>query len=215
MLVRDRMTSAPVTVTPATPYDQALQLMRERGVRRFPVIDAQRHVVGIISEKDLLNAAPSPATSLTHFELYTLLAKLTVGELMSRQVLTVEPLTPLEEAARIMADHKIGGLPVVEQEQLVGIITETDIFRTMVDLLGARRSGLRLAFRVDDHRGALAEVASDVTRYGGNIIAVALLPDGDPQHPIMMLKIEDADEERLVAILKSRRCEMLDVRTIA
>lgn len=215
MLVRDRMTTEPLTVTSDTPYDQALHLMREHKVRRFPVIDAQRCVVGIISEKDLLNAAPSPATSLTHFELQTLLAKLSVSEIMTRPVITVDRGTPLEEAARIMADNKIGGLPVLDEQQtLVGIITETDIFRAMIDMLGARRAGLRLTFRVDDHRGALAEAAAEVTRQGGNIVTVAVLPDGDGQHPIMMLKIEDADQERLVAMLRGRRVDVLDVRTV-
>lgn len=212
MLVRDRMTADPVAVTSDLPYDQALRLMRERGVRRFPVIDLQRHVVGIVSEKDLLNAAPSPATTLSQFEMQTLLAKLTVGAVMTRQVLLVSPSTPLEEAARIMADNKIGGLPVTDEQQLVGIITETDIFRAMIDMLGARRAGLRLTFRVDDYRGMLAQLAGEVTRQGGNIYAVTVLHDGDQQHPIVMLKIEDADEERLIAMLRGRHADVLDVR---
>jgi acetoin utilization protein AcuB len=212
MLVRDRMTADPVAVLPEMPYDQALRLMRERNVRRFPVIDARRHVVGIVSEKDLLNAAPSPATTLSQFEMQTLLAKLTVSAVMSRQVLLVSPDTPLEEAARIMADNKIGGLPVTEEQELVGIITETDIFRTMIDMLGARRPGLRVTFRVADHRGALAQMVGEVARQGGNILAVTMLHDSDEQHPIVTLKIEDGDEERLVAMLRGWRIEVLDVR---
>ena len=212
MLVRDRMTADPVAVLPEMPYDQALRLMRERSVRRFPVIDARRHVVGIVSEKDLLNAAPSPATTLSQFEMQTLLAKLTVSAVMSRRVLIVNPETPLEEAARIMADNKIGGLPVTEEQQLVGIITETDIFRTMVDMLGARRPGLRVTFRVADHRGALAQLVGEVARQGGNILAVTMLHDSDQQHPIVMLKIEDGDEERLVAMLRGWHIDVLDVR---
>lgn len=213
MLVHDRMTPDPVTVTPQTPFDQALRLMRERRVRRFPVVDAQRHVIGIVSEKDLLNVAPSPATTLTQFEMQTLLARLTIGEVMRRTVIVVGPATPLEEAARIMADNKIGGLPVVEAQRLVGIITETDIFRTMIDMLGARRAGLRLTFRCDDQPGLLAQVAGEVTRQGGNIIAVTMLQDSDQQHPVMMLKIEDANAERLVAMLRGRHADVLDVRS--
>lgn len=215
MLVRDQMTLHAITVAPDTTFDQALRLMRARRVRRFPVVDAQHHVVGIVSEKDLLNAAPSPATSLDRHEMHALLDKLTVADVMTRQVLTVTPATPLEEAARIMADNKIGGLPVVDQQRaLAGIITETDIFRTMVDLLGARRTGLRLTFRVEDHRGALAEVVGEVTRQGGNIITVGVFQGDDQSHPMIIMKIEGGDQERLVAMLRGRRAQVLDVRQI-
>lgn len=215
MLVRDRMTADPVTISPETSFNDALRLMRERRVRRFPVLNTQRRVVGIVSEKDLLNAAPSPATTLDRYEISTLLARLKARDVMTRDVITVMPDLPLEEAARIMADNKIGGLPVVDGgHELVGIITETDIFRTMVEMLGARRRGLRLTFRVEDQRGALAQFAGEITRQGGNIITVGVFQGDDQVHPVIMTKVEFVDEERLVATLRSKGAEMLDIRRV-
>lgn len=215
MLVRDQMTPNPITVAPTTTFDRALQLMRERRVRRFPVLNAQQRVVGIISEKDLLNAAPSPATVLDRFELHTLIAKLPVDKVMSRNVISVQPDTPLEEAARLMADNKIGGLPVIDaQHTLVGVITETDIFRVMVDLLGARSKGLRLTFQIEDQRGVLAKFVGEITRQGGNIVALSVFHGNDQAHPVIVVKVEGGDEERLVAMIRGAGATVLDSRTL-
>ncbi|WP_026369782.1 CBS and ACT domain-containing protein [Kallotenue papyrolyticum] len=213
MLVRDRMTQTPVTATPDTSFNEALRLMRERRVRRLPIVERDGRVVGIVSEKDLLNAAPSPATTLSRYEINELLSRLRLRDLMTHQVITVTPDMPLEEAARIMADNKIGGLPVVDaQQQLVGIITETDIFRTMVEMLGARRPGLRLTLRVDDHRGALAQIAGEITRQGGNIITVGVFQDQEHAQPIVTLKVENVDDAHLIEALRGMQIEILDAR---
>ncbi len=213
MLVRDRMTTKVITVAPETGYEQTLRLLRENKVRRLPVVNSQGRVVGIVSEKDLLNAAPSTATTLDRHEMNSLLASLHVRDVMSRGAILVHEAVPIEEAARLMADNKIGGLPVVNERQaLVGIITETDIFRTMLEMLGARRRGLRITFRVEDQRGTLAQLAGEVSRQGGSIIAIALFGGSDQTHPVVLLKVDNADEERLVATLRGRGAEIIDVR---
>jgi len=136
MVVRDYMSSPVVTVTPETPFQDALALLRQRKIRRVPVVDKAGSLVGIITERDLLHAAPSPATSLSVWELNYLLWRLQVEGLMTRKVLTVQPDTPLQDAAQLMLEHKFGGLPVVDDHhQVVGVITETDIFRVFVKLL--------------------------------------------------------------------------------
>ena len=128
MFVGERMTSPVVTVSPDSPIQEVLQTMKNEGIRRTPVVKDGK-LVGIVSEKDLLNASPSIATSLSVWELNYLLSKVTVSEMMTKNVITVTAATPIEEAARIMADNKIGGLPVFRGADLVGIITETDLFR--------------------------------------------------------------------------------------
>src|SRR5512140_2036321 len=128
------MSRNPVTILVNTNINSGLQLILERKVRRLPVLDASGKMVGIVSEKDLLHASPSPATSLSVYELHYLLSKLTVRHVMSSPVITVDPDTRLEEAARIMVDNKIGGLTVVAGGCLVGIITETDVFRVLLDM---------------------------------------------------------------------------------
>ena len=129
-------------------------------------------MVGIVSDKDLLHAAPSPATSLSVYELHYLLAKLTIKQVMSSPVITVTADTPMEEAARIMADNKIGGLPVVEDGELVGIITETDIFKVLLELLGARTPGVRVTVQSRDAKGVLAQITRVLADMGANIVSV-------------------------------------------
>ena len=145
MLVHERMTKHPITITEDVPINQALQFMRDQNVRRLPVLNKKGELVGIVSERDLLYASPSPVTSLSIYELHYLVSKITVSEVMTKDVITVSEYTPLEEAARIMADNKIGSLPVVRdgeapllRHRLVGIITESDLFKIFTEILGAR-----------------------------------------------------------------------------
>ena len=128
MLVGKRMTKPVITVSPDLPIQEAMAQMRREKVRRFPVVNEKGHLVGIVSEKDLLNAAPSDATSLSIYEVNYLISKITVERVMTRDVITIDEDCPIEEAARIMADKKIGSLPVLSSGKLVGIITETDLF---------------------------------------------------------------------------------------
>ncbi|MBU4074712.1 MAG: CBS domain-containing protein, partial [Proteobacteria bacterium] len=128
MRVKDRMTPNPVTLTEDSSFQDALHLMKEKKIRRLPVVAKDGHLVGIVVQKDLFSASPSSATSLSIFEVHYLLSKLKMKNVMTKQVVTVGDDCPLEEAARIMVDYKIGCLPILKEDKLVGIITETDIF---------------------------------------------------------------------------------------
>jgi acetoin utilization protein AcuB len=133
VLVKDWMSSAVRVVHPDTSVAEAYNIMMQLGIRRLPVVEGER-LIGIVTLGDLREARPSPATSLSIYELNYLLAKLTVGQVMTHNPYTVRSETPIEQAARIMLDHKIGGLPVVDDESLpIGIITESDIFRMLID----------------------------------------------------------------------------------
>jgi CBS domain-containing protein len=136
MRVRDLMTARPITVDPSTPMLEARQRMVEERIRHLVVVEDAR-VVGIVTDRDIRLNLPSPATSLSVWELNYLLAKLTVGGVMSKGVLVVDPDRPVADAARIMMEHKIGALPVVDGGRLIGIVTETDFVRAMA---GAVRS---------------------------------------------------------------------------
>lgn len=133
MQVGERMSQPVITVMSTTPVASAMKLLRERHIRRLPVIDDGK-LVGIVSERDLLRAMPSPATLLSVWEAADLLDRLLVRDVMSRHVVTVTPTTPIQAAAQLMVDHTIGGLPVMDGTQVVGIITETDIFRVFCSL---------------------------------------------------------------------------------
>ncbi len=212
MLVGERMSSNPVTILDTASIDDGLHLMRERKVRRLPVLDASGKMVGIVSDKDLLHAAPSPATSLSVYELHYLLAKLSVRQVMSSPVISVSADTPVEEAARVMADNKIGGLPVVEGDRLVGIITETDVFKILVELLGARTPGLRITVAVTEAKGVLAKLSQTLAELGANIISVVTYAGQDASKRLIMLKLSGADAAAVRAALAGLHVEVVDFR---
>jgi acetoin utilization protein AcuB len=130
--VKDWMTSSVVCIAPDESLPDAHETMTQHNVRRLPVVNQNGKLVGIVSLSDVREAQPSDATTLSIYELHYLLAKLSVDQVMSRNVYTVTPTTSVGDAAKLMLDHKVGGLPVVEDGRLVGIITESDIFRLVV-----------------------------------------------------------------------------------
>ncbi len=215
MFVRDRMSSEPITITPDTPFQEALKLMREHRFRRLPVVDKHGKLVGIVSERDLLYASPSPATSLSVWELNYLLSKLQVREIMTENVITTTPDAPIEDAARLIVDNKIGGLPVVdEQNHVVGVITETDIFKTFVEMLGGGQSGLRLTLEVPERKGVLAELARTIFEMGGNIVSVGSFYGDTPGERELVIKVRDVSKEQLVDTLEALGDHVLDARDV-
>jgi len=212
MLVGERMTKDPVVIHDDTPIDEAMKVMRDNKVRRLPVLNKKGALVGIVSERDLLYASPSPATSLSIYELHYLLSKIKVASVMTEEVITVTEDTPLEEAARIMADNKIGGLPVVSDGELGGIITETDLFKIFLELLGAREMGVRLTMLVPDEKGMLAKVTGKIAELGGNIVSLGTFLGEDPTNALLTIKVQDVEEKDLVKAMEPLAMEMVDVR---
>jgi acetoin utilization protein AcuB len=214
VLVRERMSTQPVTITTNTPITEALRVMRQSQVRRLPVLDAGGKLVGIVSEKDLLYASPSPATSLSIYEMHYMLSRLLVSELMVTDVITVTPDVPVEEAARIMADHKIGGLPVMDGDKLVGIITETDVFTVLLEMLGAREKGLRLTLEIPERKGEMARITTAIAQLGGDILAVGTFLGDDPTTAVVTVKVEDVSEAELTVAMHELGLKITDVREV-
>ncbi len=213
MLVRERMTPNPVVVHPETSFADAMDLLRQKRIRRLPVVDAKGALVGIVVEKDLLKASPSPATTLSAWELPYLLSKLKISDLMTRRVITVGEDCPLEDAARIMVEHKIGSLPVVRGNQLIGIITETDIFRTLAQALGGEtEQGLRVMARVPDVKGELAKMTGEIARLGGDIRSVVTLVGKESKQGEITMKVLGVPREDLVSALEKIGVAIVDVR---
>jgi acetoin utilization protein AcuB len=213
MLVHERMSKNPITITEDTPINEALQFMRDENVRRLPVLNKKGELVGIVSERDLLYASPSPATSLSIYEIHYLVSKITVGEVMTKDVLNVTEYIPLEEAARIMADNKIGGLPVTRDGKLVGIITESDLFKIFTEILGARDMGVRLSMLVPEQPGILADITRAIADMGGNIISLGTFLGEDPTNRLITVKVADVPEDKLVAEMEILALEIVDART--
>jgi acetoin utilization protein AcuB len=171
MLVKDWMSPAPLTVSPETPVLEALRLLKERGFRRLPVVEGSK-LIGIVTDKDLKDAMPSKATTLSVWEMNYLLAKLTVREVMASPVLTVNSLETLEDAALRMQERKLGGMPVLDNAgALVGILTITDVLGALVRVLGLKEGGVRVTLEVPDQPGALGIAVEAIKP--SNILSVA------------------------------------------
>lgn len=212
MLVGERMSHPVITVPPETTVVDALNLMRREHIRRTPVVKDGK-LVGIVSETDLLNASPSPATSLSVWELNYLLSKLEVKDVMTKNVLTVSEITPIEEAARIMADNKVGGLPVMREGHIVGIITETDLFKILLELMGAREMGVRVTALIEDKRGQLARLTQAIANAGGNFVAFGQFSGEDVTNRLITFKVADLNEEQVRAITEPLVIKIIDIRS--
>jgi acetoin utilization protein AcuB len=211
MLVGERMKSPVITVRPDLSLIDALNLMKQEHIRRMPVVKDGK-LVGIVSEKDLLNASPSPATSLSIYEMNYLLSKLQIKDVMTKNVLTVTEETPIEEAARIMADNKIGSLPVAQDGRIVGIITETDLFKLLLELMGAREMGVRVTALLSDQRGKLAKLSQAVANEGGDFLAFGVFSGADPSNRLVTFKVRGIEPDKLSAILEPLVVKLIDVR---
>jgi len=215
MLVRERMAAPAVTVTSETPFQDALKLMRDKKFRRLPVVDTTNRVVGIVSERDMLHASPSPATSLSVWEVNYLLWKLKVSDIMTHNVISINQDMPVEDAASLMVSRKIGGLPVVDDKGVVvGVITETDIFKTFVDILGGGEHGLRLTVQVPAGAGTLAKLASKITELGGLILSVGTMNRESDNLRELIVKVQGVTKDRLIQALESIGDHVVDAREV-
>jgi acetoin utilization protein AcuB len=212
MLVGKRMTRNPITVLPDVSIAEAMERMRREKVRRFPVVDKKGKLVGIVTREDLLHASPSSVTSLSVWEVSYLLSQVKVKEVMTRDVLTVTEDVTLEEASRLMADNKIGCLPVVRDGMVVGIITESDLFKVFLELFGAREKGTRLTFLAPYFKGSLAQISSTITERGGLIVSLNIFLGDDPSNWGCTLKVSDISKDELVEAVKPLVVEIIDVR---
>ncbi|OQX29785.1 MAG: hypothetical protein B0D92_01855 [Spirochaeta sp. LUC14_002_19_P3] len=214
MYVKDHMTKNPFSVKTATSISDARELMKQEKIHHLPVVDDKGGVIGIITEKDILCASPSQASTLDMWEISTLLAKLEAGDVMTRKPIFCSPDTPVEEAAKILADNDISGLPVVENGKLSGIITESDFFKVFIDLFSIREHGLRVTALVPDKPGELAELAGAIRDAGGNILALGFIRGDSFGTKLAVIKVTGVSEEELKKVITPFVKEIDDIRQI-
>jgi len=209
MLIEEYMTAEPLTVTEEMAVTEAADLMKKRGVRRFPVMRG-KELVGIVTDRDLRSAAPSQVVSFDAYErqlmpeLYNLLAQITVKDIMSRQLLTVSPGQTIITAADMMLKHRISGMPVMnEKNELVGIITEGDIFRALVELSGVGLGNTMFGLRLEDSPGSIKEVADVIRAHEGRLASILIsYSAADPEGRRVYIRIRDLPAEKIKALKK-------------
>ncbi|HVJ49128.1 CBS domain-containing protein [Desulfitobacterium sp.] len=173
MYVNQFMTSQVFTVGPEDNVANTMTLMREKKINRLPVVQKGK-LVGIVTDGDLREVSPSPATTLSIFELNYLVAKTLIRDVAVKKVITCSPDTKIEDAAVLMRDHGIGSLPVLDQEKLVGIITETDIFDTFLDIMGFRSPGQRVVIETKDGVGVMVDLSTIIKDYDVDMTSLAV-----------------------------------------
>ena len=202
MFVENCMTKNPVTIAPDAGLGEAAKVMEKGGFRRLPVVEHGK-LVGFFTNRDLLRASPSAATTLDRFEVRTLLSKIKVADVMQKNVITVTDTTTIEEAALVMAREKIGGMPVLsEVGKVVGIISSTDIFRAFVTVMGLDSGKTRLTIAVADRKGVLRDIATVLADLDINIDSMVTIPQPSGTYDIIIrADIADVEtvKERLAA----------------
>ena len=211
MLVKNRMTPNPTTITTNTSLKEALELIRSQSFRHLPVVDGEGKLVGITTEKSLVYASPTSATSLSVFEVDYILSRTKVGQIIQGEVITVGPELPIEEAARVMVDHSIGCLPVVEGDALVGIISDTDIFRVFVEGLGGGHPSLRITVVIPEEVGSLARLVTHVADLGGNIHSLGVFWGEQPEDRVIAFRLEGTEREATVQALEADGFQVTNV----
>jgi acetoin utilization protein AcuB len=207
------MRANPVTISPKTTCSDAFRLMHEKDIYKLPVVAGEGDLTGIVTKKDLLYALPSSAALLSLMEIDSLLGNMTVDRVMTRRVISVSEECPLEEAARIMADDRVGSLPVTRGNRVVGIMTKNDIFRAMVEALGGRAQGFRITIRLHADTGELGAITDGIVRLGGKLISLCTFWGGDSFRQTVILRVYGVDTEELMSLLeKDIGVQVIDCR---
>jgi acetoin utilization protein AcuB len=207
MIISRVMTKNPVYVTPDASVTETRSVMAKENVGHLPVLDKDNNLVGIVTKEDLIKASPSEATTLDMYEISYLLSKMKVSEIMVKKVLTVPEDEVVEEAARIMADHGVGCLPVMRGSLLVGIVTDTDLFHVFVDAFGARHPGVRAVMNMSEHTGIIAKIAGAIAAKGGNIVSFVTTEGDDVAHRRGTIKVANLSKGELEEIIKGLGAE--------
>jgi len=208
MLVKNWMSKNVITADINDSMQVAMKYLKEHDIRMLPVMKKGK-LVGIVTDRDLKKASASDATTLEVHELLYLLMKIKVKDIMTRDVITVPPDYTVEETAQVLQKNRISGAPVVDADgQLVGTITQTDLFRVLISLTGVGNGGIQFGFQVEDRPGSIKEVADIIRIYGGRMVSILTsydnVPEGYRKVYIRMRSIERARLQMLIQDLRTR-----------
>ena len=211
MLVDQRMSHRVISVPPEMSVPEAMALFRKNHIHRAPVIKDGK-MLGIVSETDLLNASPSSVSTLSVWEMNYMMSRVTVKQVMTKKVITVEIGTPIEDAARVMVEAKIGGMPVTREGKIVGMITETDLLKVFMELMGTHEKGVRVSVLAEDKPGQIARVSRLISDAGGNFLGFGSFAGPDPSLTVITFKVTGIKKEDIKKVLGKEVKKILDVR---
>jgi acetoin utilization protein AcuB len=212
MFVKNRMTTEVITLDPDQTLLKAMTLIQQKRIRHLPVVKGGK-VVGIITERDVRKAGASDSSSLSIFELNYLMDQIKVSSFMIKKVITVTPDEPIEAAAKLIYDHKIGALPVVDETQLVGLITKSDILETFIEVLGINKPSVRVELELENRIGALADTTRIIKELGLYLVSLVTLPEEEGKLTReMVVRVSPTDEKKLKEFLRTIGPPIISVR---
>jgi len=211
--LRERVQRKVITIRPEASFYEANTLIREKGIRHLPVVDAEQKLVGLLTDRDLRAAGPSQASDLSVHEIHYVLQKLKVSSFMTprEKLITVTPEVVIEEAVQLMHQHKIGCLPIVEGDRLYGIITETDILAHFVDIFGLRQKGTRLTVALEDKPGSMIGILQVLKDHNINLISIVAPSFVAGGKRLLVLRIESEMDQEIVRELENAGYEVLSI----
>ncbi len=214
MFVKDRMNPDPVWGKPDMAVTDAQELMKQKDIRYLPICDESNKLVGLITQSSLLSALPSDISHFSRFEITYTLSRIKVKSIMVKNVFTIGPDIPIEDAAFLMAEKRIGTLPVVDDGFLVGIISGKDLFNAMTTLLGASKPGIRVTIQQPDQSGLIARLTTAIAEGGGNLsVCVGYKPTDHSDQWISVCKVDNMDQDSLVEVICGLKdATILDIR---
>ncbi len=212
MNVGRRMSHPVITVHPDLQITKAHELMAHEKISQVPVVKDGR-LVGIVSKNDILKAYPSSVTTLAVWEIAALLEKIKVKDVMIKAVKTVQEDALIEKAARIMVDNVISSLPVMRGKELVGIITQTDLFNIMLEMLGARRPGVHFSVLIPPQPGQIAKISKAIYDKGGDITALSTFEGNSSSTSMLSVKVDGIEQKDLQKLIKPMVLGLLEIGT--
>ena len=215
MTVKRMMKKNPITNTAETSIVDVADILKENHIHRLPVLDKKGKLIGVITEKDILHASPSPVSSLSVYEMPYMLSRLKVSNLMTKDVRTIDPDTTVEEAAKIMVDDDLSCLPVIEGDKLVGIVSKSDMFKVLYELFGSLVKGTRVTFLFNQRSGEISRLSTALANKGFDIISIGTFVDkGEKDGVLTTITVRTENSEGVLEVLRPIVKEILDVRVV-
>ncbi|MGO4888738.1 acetoin utilization AcuB family protein [Anaerobacillus sp. MEB173] len=205
MIIEEIMNCNTVTISKDDTIETAINLLNQYRIRHLPIVDSENHVIGIISDRDIRDASPS----IFHKEDHKEDLKKPVSTIMITDVITAHPLDFVEEVASMFYEHQIGCMPVTEENKLVGVVTETDILHTLVQLMGAHQPSSQIEVRVENITGKLAEIANIFKEKKINITSVLVYPSKDLNYKILVFRVQTMDPRGIIAEIEKEGYKVL------
>ncbi|GAE25822.1 hypothetical protein JCM9140_1839 [Halalkalibacter wakoensis JCM 9140] len=205
MIIENIMKRNVITVNESSTIKDAMQLLELHQIRHIPIVNDKKELVGIVSDSDIRDASPSIFHFTDHLEDF----HKPISSIMKTNVITAHPLDFVEEVSTLFYEHHIGCLPILEDDELVGIITETDMLHTLVELMGAHQPSSHIEVKVENITGKLSDIAAIFKELKISITSVLVYPHSDPTFKILVFRIQTIDPRKVVKVIEDKGYDVI------